>query len=114
MKKGVYKHFYSSKYILKYYEKTKGLNTTFFLETNMEIETNVRNINGSWYLRLPQPLVKHLKFEDGDTTIVRDEEGKHGNYFAAWKKPNVQDLLDSEQDVENAEEDETKEEGDEE
>lgn len=57
----------------------------------MEFQTNIRNINGSYYIRVPQDLVKYLKLEDRDTIIVQDEEGKQGKYFSAWKKEDLKE-----------------------
>ena len=54
----------------------------------MKTKTNTRNINGTWYLRIPPAYVEHLdiKGEAGDSIEmeIQDEQSKKGNYISTW------------------------------
>ena len=52
----------------------------------MEHEITLRRNSGSLQMTIPASLTKWLGLEDGDTLVVRDEEGKFGKYFSTWKK----------------------------
>jgi len=56
----------------------------------MKDETTIRNINGSWYLRIPPTYVRYLELEGetgtGYDARIQDEKSKHGKYCSFWKK----------------------------
>lgn len=55
----------------------------------MKDDTTARNINGTWYLRLPPSFARHLELNgeggDGYNMQIQDELGRHGKYISAWK-----------------------------
>jgi len=56
----------------------------------MKDDTNMRNINGSWYCRIPPSFVRHLGLEgewgEAVDAMIQDEDGKKGKYCSIWKK----------------------------
>ena len=56
----------------------------------MKDETTIRNINGSWYLRIPPSFARYLELEGeggtGYNAEIQDEKGKEGEYCSFWKE----------------------------
>lgn len=52
----------------------------------MQYEKKVVEIGGSQGVILPLDLLIYLGIKVGDTIIIQDDKGKHGDFISLWKK----------------------------
>lgn len=62
-------------------------------KNKIKFETNVKNVNGTRYLRVPPALADHLGFQEGTRIIAIADVGKHGKFLACWEAPTTEQLI---------------------
>jgi len=57
-------------------------------QDKIKFETNITEISGTRYLRVPPQLADHLEFVKDAKIIAIADKGKHGKFLACWLKEN--------------------------
>lgn len=49
----------------------------------VEVETKIQQNN---LIRFKDDLLNWINSKEGDTLVIKDDEGKHGRFLSMWKK----------------------------
>lgn len=55
----------------------------------MKSELKLTRTGGSVCLIIPKLYLHHIDCDEGDEIILKDDNGKHGNFLSLWKKNEV-------------------------